>query len=273
MQSFNWEQLTHQTSQAVRDTAVFLQEQLGQVQPGQIEEKFRNGLVSYVDRGAEQMLVERLTRLLPTAGFLTEEETVQQQDAELQWIVDPLDGTTNFLHGVPHFSISVGLKAGDELVLGVVYHVSYKEMFYAWQGGGAWCNGQSIRVSNRTVLRQSLISTGFPYHDFERAEAWSAAFNQFMRQCRGLRRFGSAALDLAYVACGRFDVFFEYGLSPWDVAGGVVLVREAGGQVSDFSGGSAFLDKQELLAGNGLVFADALQIVQAAFSEEIPPEF
>lgn len=224
-----------------------------------------NGLVSYVDREAEQMLVERLSKLLPSAGFLTEEGTVAQQAADLQWIIDPLDGTTNFLHGLPHFSISVGLKAGDELVLGVVHHVPNGELFYAWQGGGAWCDGQAIRVSNRATLRQSLISTGFPYHDFERAEAWTVAFNQFMHQCRGLRRFGSAALDLAYVACGRFDMFFEYGLSPWDVAGGAVLVREAGGQVTDFSGGAAFMDKQEILAGNDLAFAAALQIVKVAF--------
>ena len=120
-------------------------------------------------------------------------------------------------------------------------------------------------MSNRDTLRQSLISTGFPYHDFKRAEAWSLAFNQFMQQCRGLRRFGSAALDLAYVACGRFDVFFEYSLSPWDVAGGAVLVREAGGQVTDFSGGSDFMGKQEILAGNHLVFGSALQIVKDAF--------
>lgn len=262
---FNWEPITDQVNQAVRDTAVFLRAQLGQVKPGQIEEKFLNGLVSYVDREAEQMLVERLTKFLPSAGFLTEEETVRQQDADLQWIIDPLDGTTNFLHGLPHFSISVGLKAGDDLVLGVVHHVPNGELFYAWQGGGAWCDGQSIRVSNRPTLRQSLISTGFPYHDFERAEAWTVAFNQFMQQCRGLRRFGSAALDLAYVACGRFDVFFEYGLSPWDVAGGAVLVREAGGQVTDFGGGSAFMGKQEILAGNSDVFEAALQIVKDAF--------
>jgi len=267
MPTFHWEHLTQQAGLAVRETAVFLRAQLGQVQPGQIEEKFMNGLVSYVDRQAEQMLVERLARLLPSAGFLTEEETVVQQTAELQWIIDPLDGTTNFLHGLPHFSISVGLKAGDDLVLGLVHHVSNDQLFYAWQGGGAWCEGQPIRVSNRAALRQSLISTGFPYHDFDRAEAWTTAFNQFMRECRGLRRFGSAALDLAYVACGHFDVFFEYGLSAWDIAGGIVLVREAGGQASDFSGGTSFIEKQEILAGNSLVFGAALSIVQGAFEQ------
>lgn len=271
MQPSNWEQLTHQVNQACRDTAVFLRAELGQVQPGQIEEKFMNGLVSYVDRTAEEMLVERLTKLLPSAGFLTEEATVAQQDAELQWIIDPLDGTTNFLHGLPHFSISVGLKAGNDLVLGVVHHIPNDKLFYAWQGGGAWCDGARIHVSNRNTLRQSLISTGFPYHDFDREAAWSAAFNQFMRQCRGLRRFGSAALDLAYVACGYFDVFYEYSLNAWDVAGGAVLVREAGGQVTDFSGGTDFMGKQEIVAGNAAVFREALAIIRNAF-EQSPNE-
>ncbi len=265
MPTVNWEQLTLQVNQVCRDTAVFLRAELGQVQPGQIEEKFMNGLVSYVDRQAEEMLVEQLSKILPSAGFLTEEATVAQQDAELQWIIDPLDGTTNFLHGLPHFSISIGLKAGDDLVLGVVNHVPNNQLFYAWQGGGAWREGQRIQVSQRDTLRQSLISTGFPYHDFEREQAWSAAFNQFMRQCRGLRRFGSAALDLAYVACGYFDVFYEYGLSAWDVAGGIVLVREAGGQVTDFSGGKDILAKQEILAGNTAVFEEALAIVKNSF--------
>lgn len=266
MQASNWEHLTLQVNQVCRDTAIFLRAELGQVQPGQIEEKAMNSLVSYVDRTAEEMLVAQLSKLLPSAGFLTEEATVAQQDAELQWIIDPLDGTTNFLHGLPHFSISIGLKAGDDLVLGVVHHVPNDQLFYAWQGGGAWRDGTRIHVSQRNTLSQSLISTGFPYHDFAREKAWSAAFNQFMRQCRGLRRFGSAALDLAYVACGHFDVFYEYGLNAWDVAGGAVLVREAGGQVTDFSGGTEFMGRQEILAGNGVVFDEALAIVKGAFT-------
>lgn len=252
-------------AQAVRETAAFIRDETGRVQSGQIEEKFLNGLVSYVDRHAEEMLVSRLSALLPGSGFLTEEETVEQQSAEFQWIIDPLDGTTNFLYGVPHFSVSVGLKAGDDLVMGLVHHVPQDELFYAWQGGGAWCDGQPIRVSQRGEMRQALVSTGFPYHNFERADAWFGALRDFTAEGRGVRRFGSAALDLAWVAAGRFDIFFEYGLNAWDVAAGAVLVREAGGFVTDFSGGGDFIDKREMLACNAAVAEQAMGIVKGRF--------
>ncbi|GAB4486900.1 MAG: inositol monophosphatase family protein [Saprospiraceae bacterium] len=261
----NLEHLTLLAGQAVQETAAFIRTETGRVQAGQIEEKFLNGLVSYVDRTAEEMLVERLSNLFPEAAFITEEETVAQQNAEFQWIIDPLDGTTNFLYNVPHFSVSVGLKAGDDLVLGIVHHVPQDEMFYAWQGGGAWCNGQPIRVSSRGEMRQALISTGFPYHNFSRADEWFAALREFMAEGRGARRFGSAALDLAWVAAGRFDVFFEYGLNSWDVAAGAVLVREAGGYTTDFSGGSDFIEKKEMLACNEAVFEKALKVVRKNF--------
>lgn len=261
----NLEHLTMLAAQAVQETASFIRDETGQVQAGQIEEKFLNGLVSYVDRTAEEMLVARLSRLLPEAAFLTEEETVAQQNAEWQWIIDPLDGTTNFLYGLPHFSVSIGLKAGDELVLGIVHHVPQDELFYAWKNGGAWCNGQPIRVSQRGEMRQALIATGFPYHNFSRADGWFAALREFMAEGRGARRFGSAALDLAWVAAGRFDVFFEYGLNAWDVAAGAVLVHEAGGHVTDFSGDNAFMEKQEMLACNTAVFEKALKVVREKF--------
>lgn len=259
------EQLTPQACRAVQDTAVFIRGELGKVQTPQIEEKFLNGLVSYVDRTAEEMLVERLSALLPEAAFLTEEETVAQQEAEYQWIIDPLDGTTNFLYGVPHFSISVALKAGNRLVMGIVHHVPNDELFYAFDGGGAFCNGKSIRVSARGEMRQALVGTGFPYHNFSRADAWFGAMRTFIEAGRGVRRMGSAALDLAYVACGRFDVFFEYGLNAWDVAGGAVLVREAGGMVSDFSGEQGFIEKRELVAGNAAIFPEALAVMRRHF--------
>lgn len=260
------QQLTERACQAVQETAIFIQNETGKVGSGQIEEKFLNGLVSYVDRTAEEMLVSRLSAILPEATFITEEETVEQtQGGHVQWIVDPLDGTTNFLYGVPHYSISVGLRVGDDLVMGIVHHVPANELFYAWQGGGAWCNGQPIRVSQRQNMRQALISTGFPYHNFSRSDGWFAALKAFMEQGRGLRRFGSAALDLAWVACGRFDVFFEYGLNAWDVAGGAVLVREAGGYVSDFSGGSQFMDQREILACSQGVLDPVRAIIKKSF--------
>jgi myo-inositol-1(or 4)-monophosphatase len=244
--------LAREAAGASRAAADFIRSEFGKVTAGQIEEKFLNGLVSYVDRTAEEMLVEKLSALLPEAAFITEEETVAQGEAPLKWIIDPLDGTTNFLYGVPHFSVSIGLQSADDLLLGIVHHVPSDELFSAWQGGGAWCNGTRVQVSERARLREALVGTGFPYHNFERADAWFGAVREFMASGRGLRRYGSAALDLAWVACGRFDVFFEYGLNAWDVAGGAVLVREAGGMVSDFSGrqDSGFMDRREILATN-----------------------
>ncbi|MEZ4918932.1 MAG: inositol monophosphatase family protein [Saprospiraceae bacterium] len=261
----NWEKLTRDALPVVEQAAKFIRDEAGKVRPEQIEEKFLNGLVSYVDRGAEQLLVEGLSRLLPEATFLTEEEVIKQEESALQWIVDPLDGTTNFLHQLPHYAISVGLKAEGELVAGLVCHVPANEYYYASKGGGAWCNGRPIRVSQKPALREALIATGFPYHDFEREAAWYKAFHQLMLETRGLRRFGAAALDLAWVACGRYDAFFEYGLSPWDVAGGAVLVREAGGVVHDFSGGDSFMEKSELLAGSAAIMEPLEAIIQSAF--------
>jgi myo-inositol-1(or 4)-monophosphatase len=267
MQQEKLAQLTQQACRAVAETATFIQQEAGKVSSGQIEEKFLNGLVSYVDRTAEEMLVERLSAILPEASFVTEEETVVQGNSALQWIIDPLDGTTNFLYNVPQYSISVGLKTENGLVLGIVQHVPANEQFYAWQGGGAWCNGQPIHVSQRRDIRQALVSTGFPYHNFERSEAWFAALKAFMEQGRGVRRFGSAALDLAWVACGRFDVFFEYGLNAWDVAAGAVLVREAGGMACDFSGGNQFIEKREMFASNAAVFEAAMGVVHESFGK------
>jgi myo-inositol-1(or 4)-monophosphatase len=267
MQQNTLELLTHRACRAVQETAAFIQAELGKVQAGQIEEKHLNGLVSYVDRTAEEMLVARLSALLPDAAFLTEEETVENKAGALRWIIDPLDGTTNFLYQVPHFSISVALEAADELVLGIVHHVPHAETYYAWQGGGAYCNGLPIRTSQRAAMSQALVATGFPYHNFSRAEGWMTAIQAFMQQGRGMRRFGSAALDLAYVACGRFDIFFEYGLNAWDVAGGIVLVREAGGTITDFKGGPEAAHGGELLACNAPLHPAALAILESSFGK------
>jgi myo-inositol-1(or 4)-monophosphatase len=265
MQQDTLEKLTQQACKAVTDAAGFIRGEAGKVQPGQIEEKFLNGLVSYVDRTAEEMLVERLSGLLPEAAFLTEEETVEQKDADLQWIIDPLDGTTNFLYSVPHYSVSVALREQGRLVMGIVCHVPNDELFYARYRGGAFCNGRRIAVSARSDLRSALVGTGFPYHDLSREAEWLAAMKTFVERARGVRRFGSAALDLAYVACGRFEVFYEYGLNAWDVAGGAVLVEEAGGRVSDFGGGGDFIKKREILACNTAVYAGALEVMHKSF--------
>ena len=259
------ENLCRQSCEIIEEVAGFIRDEVGKVSTDQIETKSLNSLVSYVDKTAEERLVSKLRTLLPGSTFLTEEETVAAQEGEWQWIIDPLDGTTNFLHQLPCFAVSVALRHREEIVLGVVYEVNRRECFYAWRGGGAFLNGKPIRVSTTKTLADSLIATGFPYRDYERMRPYFVVFEQFMKKTRGLRRYGAAAVDLAYVACGRFDVFFEYGLSSWDIAAGILLVEEAGGRVSDFTGGRNFLFGGEMVAASPAVFREALEVIEPAF--------
>ncbi len=251
--------------QLTERTARFIHQEAGRVSAGQIEEKERNSLVSYVDKEAENQLVEGLAQLLPGSVFLTEEDTVENEEGELRWIIDPLDGTTNFLYQIPAYSISIALEREGEIVLGIVYEINRQECFYAWKGGGARLNGQNIRVSQRPTLEESLLATGFPYYDYDHTQSYLQLLGELMQKTRGLRRLGSAAVDLAYVACGRFDGFFEYSLKPWDVAGGAFIVKEAGGHVVDFNGGDDWLHGGEMLASNRLIAEAFLLEVGAAF--------
>lgn len=214
-----------------------------------VEVKSTNSLVSYVDKEAERTIVTALRSLLPEAGFVAEEGTGQVQPDGYNWIIDPLDGTTNFVHGIPTFSVSIALTDAEEnILLGVVHEVMRRETFHAIAGGGAFLNGERIAVSRAARLSEGLVATGFPYADFGQVEAYFRLLQKFMEGSHGLRRIGSAAVDLAYVACGRFEAFFEYGLNPWDVAAGILLVREAGGTVTDFSGTPQCINGQQILA-------------------------
>ena len=250
-----------QTVSIAERAADFIRGEFGKVTTADIITKDHNSLVSYVDREAEQMLVAELRELLPEATFLTEEETVDQQRGTWQWIIDPLDGTTNFLHGLPHFSVSVALRHHDELVLGVVVDVIKRETFAGRRGGGVTRNGTPVRTRPNPDLSAALIATGFPYYDYSRVEQFQQTLECFMRQARGVRRFGSAALDLAWVACGRYDFFFEYSLHAWDMAAGILLVEEAGGRVRDFNGGLDSLRRGDVMAGGAQVFEAAANIV------------
>lgn len=243
----------------------FIRQEMGRVADQSIEEKSLNSLVSYVDKTAEQQLVEALGKLLPGSVFLTEEDTVANQSGDLQWIIDPLDGTTNFLFQLPVFSVSVALQQEGETVLGIVYEVNRQECFYAWQGGGAFLNGRPIGVSRRAPLEKTLLATGFPYYDYGRIGPYFQVLEHLMRNTRGIRRLGSAAVDLAYVACGRFDGFFEYSLNPWDVAGGAFIIQEAGGVVTDFQGQSNYLHGGEIIASNPAIADSLLKVIRAAF--------
>ena len=251
------QQLTEQVAALCVNVAEFIRTEALRFTEASVESKSLNNLVSYVDKGAEQLLVDGLATLLPTAGFIAEEGTGSRGHG-LNWIIDPLDGTTNFVHGVPCYCISIGLHDGERMSVGVVHEVTRDECFTAWKGGGAFLNGKPIRVSARKTLLESLLATGFPYDDFGREAEYMQLLRELMHGSRGIRRLGSAAADLAYVACGRFEAFYEYGLNPWDVAAGALLVEEAGGQVTDFRGGGSWLFGEEIVATNGNIHQELI---------------
>lgn len=259
------EQITLKGCKIVKEVGQFVKSERGKVTKGQVEEKGLNSLVSYVDKTAEEKLVFQLSKLIPGSTFLTEEETVEQKMGKFRWIIDPLDGTTNFLHQLPCYAVSVALEIEGIIQSGIVYEPNNDECFYGWKDGGAFMNNSIIKVSSTTKLKNALLATGFPYHDYSLEEPYFKAFNNFMKNSRGIRRWGAAAVDLAYVACGRFDAFYEYGLNAWDVAAGTLIVEEAGGCVSDFSGGTNFLFGKEIISSNQLIFEEIKEIVGKAF--------
>ena len=256
------QKIVEQTIELTKGVGGFIREEGRTFDRANIEKKGFNDLVSYVDKQAEERLVKGLKEILPEAGFITEEGTAGEQGEEYKWIIDPLDGTTNFLHALPVFSSSVALMHKNELVLGVVYEVNRDECFYARKGGKAYCNGEEIRVSPVKELKDGLIATGFPYHDFGYMQDYLNIMSGFMKSSHGLRRLGSAAVDLVYVACGRFEGFYEYNLNSYDLAGGAIIVQQAGGQVTDFKGGNDFIFGRQLIASNGNVHEEMLKIIK-----------
>ena len=215
-----------------------------------VEVKGKHNFVTEVDKTAEAMIINKLNHLVKDAGFIAEEGTSQATGEHYNWIIDPLDGTTNFIHGAPPVAVSIALVEDNVPVLGVVYEIWMKEVFYAWKGSPAYLNGNKIRVSDTADVQDSLIATGFPYHNFNRMQGFMKSIDYFFNNTHGVRRLGSAATDLAYVACGRYDGFYEYNLSPWDVAAGAIIVTRAGGKISDFSGGDNYLFGREIVAAN-----------------------
>ncbi len=248
-----------------RSTGRFVLGEVHKLRHGDIETKGLHNFVTYVDKEAEKQIVDKLQALIPAAGFIAEENTASHKGEEYNWVIDPLDGTTNFIHGIPVYSVSIALMHHQRIVAGVVYEPNRDERFRAVRGGGAFLNGEPIRVSRETNLKESLIATGFPYYDYSRMPAFLELFRWCMENTHGLRRLGSAAVDLAYVACGRFEAFYEYGLNAWDVAAGSLIVQEAGGKVSDFSGGDDFLFGREIVAANNPLFKPFLEKVREAF--------
>jgi myo-inositol-1(or 4)-monophosphatase len=214
-----------------------------------IKEKGLNNLVSYVDMEAERMIVQTLKFTLPEAGFITEEGTETERGEVYNWVIDPLDGTTNFMHGLPPYSVSIALIEKNEPILGVIYIINSDECYHAYKGGGAFCDRKKIEVSGIKDFKDGLYITGMPYTNFENLEQYWKIFGHFMKHTHGIRRLGSAAADLAYVASGKSEGFFEHGLNPWDVAAGALLVTEAGGRITDYEGGDNYIFGNAIIAG------------------------
>ncbi|MEM7652957.1 MAG: inositol monophosphatase family protein [Pseudomonadota bacterium] len=241
---------------AVRRAARGLVKDFGEVENLQVSQKGPSDFVSTADKNAEASLQVDLAKARPSFGFLLEEGgEIKGTEADTRWIIDPLDGTTNFLHGVPHFCISVALERAGEIVAGVIHDPTRDEFFWAEKGVGAYLNDRRIRVSGRRNLQQSLLATGIPFHGHGDHEGFSAQLNAVMPKVAGVRRFGAAALDLAYVAAGRYEAYWERGISAWDVAAGTLLVKEAGGFVSEIDGGRDIIYGKNILASNAHLHA------------------
>ncbi|MEN8207588.1 MAG: inositol monophosphatase family protein, partial [Pseudomonadota bacterium] len=233
-----------------------------------IHTKDRNDFVTEVDQKAEQEIIYTLRKAFPDHGILAEESGLREGD-DYQWIIDPLDGTTNFLHGFPQFAVSIALRHKGRLEHGVVYDPLRQELFTATRGAGAMLNDRRIRVTKRNSLDGALLGTGFPFKAQQHLETYLDMFRALFPNTAGIRRPGSAALDLAYVAAGRLDGFWEIGLNIWDMAAGVLLIQEAGGLSGDFLGGHEHLESGNLVAGNPKVFTDILKTIRPFVTEEL----
>ncbi len=225
--------------------------------------KQNNDFVSNVDYQSEQAIIDTLKQAYPDHGILAEESGIQDESAEFQWIIDPLDGTTNYLHGFPQFSVSIALRHKLRLEVGVIYDPVSQELFTASRGNGAMLNGKKIRVTNHKGLHNALLGTGFPYCDQSYLDTYLETMKALMQKTAGLRRPGSAALDLAWLAAGRIDGFWEFNLKAWDIAAGALIVREAGGIVSDFKNQDGYLDSGDIIAAAPKVFPEMIRIIQA----------
>jgi len=230
-----------------------------------IEVKGIHNLVTYVDKQSEKTIVNELRKILPEAGFIAEEDSSLKTEEQYNWVIDPLDGTTNFIHGLPPYSISIALLDKEEPILGVIYEINLDECFYAWKGSPAFLNGKEIYVSKTDLLDNSLIATGFPYYDYSKLPQYMELLSDLMQTTRGVRRLGSAAVDLAYVACGRFDVFYEYGLNSWDIAAGIIIAKQAGATISDFRGANDYLFGREIIASNSKTHIEFLSKIKHHF--------
>ncbi|MFW6327811.1 MAG: inositol monophosphatase family protein [Bacteroidota bacterium] len=250
----NYQKICEEVIEVVKETGSFIKKEGARLSVDSVTRKGTNDFVTHVDKSAEEQLVRGLSKILPGSGFIAEEGTVKEKDEQFKWIIDPIDGTTNFIHKLPPFAVSVALMEGDVIVLGVVYEIMLDECFYSYKGANAYCNNKEISVSLTSLLSDSFIATGFPYNYFDKLDPFMDSLTYLFQHTQGVRRLGSAATDLVYVAAGRFDGFYEYNLKPWDVAAGAFIVQQAGGINADFSGGDDYLFGREIVSANHNMF-------------------
>lgn len=257
----NLETLCSQVQELACEVGRFIYDERLKFTADDIILKGKSDMVTYVDKTAEARIVKGLRELLPDSGFIAEEGTAKDNGEKYRWVIDPLDGTTNYIHGISPFAVSIGLLEEEEIVMGVIYEISLNEIFYAWKGSKAYMNGKEIHVSTASTTTDALIATGFPYYDFSKLDQYMKAMDYFMRNSHGMRRLGSAATDLAYVAAGRFEAFYEHALHSWDVAAGIIIIKQAGGRVSDFNGGDNYLFGGEMVACNANYYNEFYEII------------
>jgi myo-inositol-1(or 4)-monophosphatase len=260
----DFKRICEEVVELTHEVGSFILKEQNKFNSSDIIKKGFNDLVSYVDRMSEERLIMGLLKILPGSGILAEEGG-GNFNCKYTWVIDPLDGTTNFAHGLPCYAISIALFENMKPVIGVVNELNFKECFTAIKGKGAKVNGKKIEVSEEINLEDSLIATGFPYNNFDRQKEYMQLFEELMKRTQGLRRLGSASVDLCYVAMGRFEAFYEYGLKPWDVSGGMLIVQEAGGKLSDFSGGDDYIFGKSIVASNGHLHKPFMEIVKKHF--------
>lgn len=264
MMNMNYEELCFKAIDIIKKTGDYILMQSRKVRTSGMEHKGIRDFVTQTDKNSEKMLAEQLASIFPEAGFITEEKVVEQKESRYKWIIDPLDGTMNFIHGIPVYAISVALLDEKEIILGIVYEINNDEIFYTWKNGPSFMKENIIHISDCSLLQNALIGTGFPYTREKRVDGIVKTLGYFLERCRDVRRLGSASVDLCYVACGRLDVYYEGYLNIWDIAAGILIVKNAGGIVTDFSGGENF-DGGKILACNPVMHPEVMKGI--AFSD------
>ena len=259
----NLEKLTSEVCRVAREAGAYIQEERTRFNVNQVERKHAHDYVSYVDKGSERMIIEALKALLPEAGFITEEGLATHRDEQKLWVVDPLDGTTNFIHGFAPYAVSIALTRGREILLGVVYEVCANECFYAWKDGGAYVDGKAIHVGN-SAIGDALICLQLPYNSDAYKPVIKQLIDRFYGHVGSIRMIGSAAMALCYVAAGRLDAYAERYIGQWDYMAGALIVKEAGGRVTNYAGDNYMMEGDSVVATNGVTHEAILEAVQKA---------